>query len=845
MFVKQMRLWKGDFKGFNLALIAVLVLLSAFIIVGPAQALNGPGNKAANFLGYEYIDSHNIKVFTDKGNSNPPKEAVRIFRGSGVDGERLTVDTTYAGTDIDIATGSTAYTSSKTTVTNIRTVEAFEPGQLYTVLISSAVRGNNALPLSFFYFNKDIMFTFEVPDASGNYSSPVSIISRPENGATMVPWEGNIGFTVSQAVYNHEEVKDNLVLKKNGTSLVLGSDIYNPIDGYPHCFFYFPMTGSGAATSFDLSASSDYTLIIPPIKGADGGVLLGEQSITFSTTGEDLPDCFIHEPVVAASAGILNVSWETVSGATGYNVYASEDPYFDFVKLNASPVTETSYETAFADVGLDAAKSYFIRVTPVNGGGEGGFSLYTSTDPDAPEWSAESTVTIGNVAKNSLTLNWTAATDNSGAVDSYRIYRNGVLLDSVAGTSPTYDATGLAANTAYVFKIEAGDAAGNWTSNGPSITALTALPLVWDAATDNIAVTKYRLYQGDSLIATTIYDQRNWEVTGLSPGVSYTFTVQAGDAIGNWSSGNPILEATAGAEPDFTPPTWTYGSLEESNVTQTSLTLSWSGASDDKGVAAYRVYQSGSVIATVYDATTYSVTGLTAASSYTFTVEAGDAAGYWSDDGPSRTVTTAVADPGTVATPSASPGSGALVAGTLVTLTTSTSGATIYYTLDGSTPSTGSTAYSGPFAINEALTLKAIAFKDGMTGSGVLTAAYTIQTGGVLTGAYAVTPAADAAYTSDETTDGIDTMTVKAGYSGSRSFTVNVSSVTAHSGTEKAVFVQLRNGQQASLQAVAADFDTVNTASASFEVQPGDIVKVFIVDDLYTTTDTISTVLEQ
>lgn len=297
--------------------------------------------------------------------------------------------------------------------------------------------------------------------------------------------------------------------------------------------------------------------------------------------------------------------------------------------------------------------------------------------------------------------------------------------------------------------------------------------------------------------------------------------------------------------PDTVAPTWTEGTLTESDVTQTELTLIWSGASDDTAVTDYRVYQEDSLIATVNNASTWGVTGLSAGTSYTFKVEAGDAAGNWSSDGPSRTIQTAAADPETVATPAASPGSGELVAGTLVTLTTTTDGATIYYTLDGSTPTASSTTYSGPFAISSPVTVKAIAVKTGMTDSGVLSAAYTIQEGSILISAYSVAPAADAAYTSGETADGINTMTVNPGYSGETNFTVNVSPVTAHAGSEKAVFVQLRNGQQANMQTVEADFDTVNTASASFDVQPGDLVKVLIVDDLYTTTDTISTVLEQ
>jgi hypothetical protein len=83
-------------------------------------------------------------------------------------------------------------------------------------------------------------------------------------------------------------------------------------------------------------------------------------------------------------------------------------------------------------------------------------------------------------------------------------------------------------------------------------------------------------------------------------------------------------------------------------------------------------------------------------------------------------------DPDTVATPTASPAAGALASGTEVALSTTTDGAIIYYTIDGSIPTTSSEQYSSAIPVTAALTIKAIAAKSGMTNSSVLTAAYTI-----------------------------------------------------------------------------------------------------------------------
>lgn len=82
--------------------------------------------------------------------------------------------------------------------------------------------------------------------------------------------------------------------------------------------------------------------------------------------------------------------------------------------------------------------------------------------------------------------------------------------------------------------------------------------------------------------------------------------------------------------------------------------------------------------------------------------------------------------PPQVATPTASPASGAVLSGTAITLSTTTAGATIYYTTNGTTPTTASAQYTSPISITTATTIKAIAVKSGMTNSSVLTAAYTI-----------------------------------------------------------------------------------------------------------------------
>jgi hypothetical protein len=78
-------------------------------------------------------------------------------------------------------------------------------------------------------------------------------------------------------------------------------------------------------------------------------------------------------------------------------------------------------------------------------------------------------------------------------------------------------------------------------------------------------------------------------------------------------------------------------------------------------------------------------------------------------------------------TPTFNPTGGIYSGAQQVTIGDSLSGANLYYTLDGSTPTANSTLYTGPVTISQSSTLNAVAFATGYTSSGVATAAYVIQ----------------------------------------------------------------------------------------------------------------------
>ncbi|MEM7185105.1 MAG: GEVED domain-containing protein [Bacteroidota bacterium] len=70
----------------------------------------------------------------------------------------------------------------------------------------------------------------------------------------------------------------------------------------------------------------------------------------------------------------------------------------------------------------------------------------------------------------------------------------------------------------------------------------TTVDLSWNASTDNVGVTGYDVYEGANLLGTVV--PTNAQVTGLTAGTSYSFTVRARDAAGNVSGASNAANVT-------------------------------------------------------------------------------------------------------------------------------------------------------------------------------------------------------------------------------------------------------------------------------------------------------------
>ena len=101
------------------------------------------------------------------------------------------------------------------------------------------------------------------------------------------------------------------------------------------------------------------------------------------------------------------------------------------------------------------------------------------------------------------------------------------------------------------------------------------------------------------------------------------FVYQGGD----WST--PIwniFRYNGAPAADTLPPTVPTG-VAAAAVSSSEIDLSWAASTDNVGVAGYRVYRGGALAATVASVTTWRDTGLSASTTYSYTVVAFDAAG--------------------------------------------------------------------------------------------------------------------------------------------------------------------------------------------------------------------------
>ena len=155
----------------------------------------------------------------------------------------------------------------------------------------------------------------------------------------------------------------------------------------------------------------------------------------------------------------------------------------------------------------------------------------------------------------------------------------------------------------------------------------------WNASTDNVGVTGYRVYitYGSNPPTALQYDTTSllYDVTGMTTGVQYSVTVSARDAAGNWSTISTTVNVTL-VSSDTTPPTKVLRLILDNSLNYT-VQASWDAATDNVGVTGYEVQynedSAGWSAGYLTSSTSTSQGGFTGGSYVEVRVRAQDAAG--------------------------------------------------------------------------------------------------------------------------------------------------------------------------------------------------------------------------
>jgi hypothetical protein len=306
-------------------------------------------------------------------------------------------------------------------------------------------------------------------------------------------------------------------------------------------------------------------------------------------------------------------------------------------------------------------------------------------------------ISVVSSSMTSIEVEWSTATDNysTSADIQYALYystsdnigtvanieSNGTLIRAYQNSPRSYTLSNLSPGTAYYFNVIAKDADGNKstysvlsqatvadttspTIGSPSTITVSSigdssLTLSWNKSTDNYDVQSaltYKVYRASTDVFSSVSQAESsgtliatdtnintYAVTGLSPATAYYFNVVVADSFGNKSL---YTTATVTTAADSTAPSpGSSGTVTLSGATVSSMSVSWSAASDNITSASslqYALYYSTSnnigtvaniesngvkVMDYTANTTSFNATNLNAATTYYFNVIVKDSAG--------------------------------------------------------------------------------------------------------------------------------------------------------------------------------------------------------------------------
>jgi hypothetical protein len=321
--------------------------------------------------------------------------------------------------------------------------------------------------------------------------------------------------------------------------------------------------------------------------------------------------------------------------------------------------------------------------------------------PAAGTYTSAQTVSISDAMSGATiyyTINGTTPTTSSPVYSGPITVSSSETIEAIAAASGY--TTSAVASAAYTINIPIAatptfsPVAGTYTSaQTVSISDATSGATIYYTINGTTPTTSSPVYSGPITVSSSE------TVEAIATASGYTNSAVASAAY--------TINIPVAATPTFSPAAGTYTSAQAVTI------------SDATGGATIYYTTNGTTPTT---SSTKYTSAITVSSSETVEAMA-VASGYTNSAEASATYTINIP---VAATPTFSPAAGTYTSMQTVTISDATSGATIYYTTNGSTPTTSSTVYSGPIAVSSSGTLEAIAVASGYSNSAVASATYTI-----------------------------------------------------------------------------------------------------------------------
>ncbi len=365
----------------------------------------------------------------------------------------------------------------------------------------------------------------------------------------------------------------------------------------------------------------------------------------------------------------IDISWDSALGASSYNLYRS---------TTTGGEGTTPYQTGLTEAGYTDAQTtstpYYYTVTATYPSGEGVASAESSAAAELAVPSNPSNLVAAVNGSNEVDLSWTAA---SGA-DQYIIEMStdGTTFspyDQVDGSTTTYADTGAADGTAYTYEVLASNAVGD-SAAAMSSAVTTPIAAPDQLTADTISSTEIDLtWENNSsgatgftvqrstdgvhftTIGTTDSDTTTYDDEGLSPGTGYTYQVVA-------TTSSATSAASSSTSATTTPAS--LAGLAASADSASQITLTWTPVT---GATGYEIDRKDPVN-TTFEAidsvdqpsgasASYSDTGLSDGTAYTYQVIPYNDSGEADGTNPSASAATPLIAPSNVAAVALSSGS--------------------------------------------------------------------------------------------------------------------------------------------------------------------------------------------